>query len=227
MLVILLLVLLFLGDIMGEIGRREILLTVLAIGTLVGYKTSKNWFWGVEANFIFGNRLRISDPLAGLRDSKGNITDQNGDIAKVLLSARGFNANVAFGKLLPILSPNVNSGILIHGGVGYIAYKMRIDTPDHVVPQIELDYRKGYDRLTNGVNFHQFIGYLFMANRGFVNFYGGFYAQEGLTKNVRTIFFDTPDVPVSNAQRLDVQIGFKLGWVIPIYKKLPKEYYTD
>jgi hypothetical protein len=197
------------------------------VGVLAGYKTSKNWFWGVEGNFIFGNRLRISDPLVALRDSKGNITDQNGDIAKVLLSARGFNANLTFGKLIPVLSPNVNSGILIHGGVGYLAYKMRIDTPDHVVPLIELDYRKGYDRFTNGINFHQFIGYLFMANKGFFNMYGGFYIQEGITKNVRSIFFDTPDVPVSKEPRLDVQVGFKLGWIIPVYKRLPKDYYTD
>jgi hypothetical protein len=197
------------------------------VGILAGYKTSKNWFWGIDANYHFGSRIRIADPLAELRDSKGNITDQNGDIANVFLTARGFNANIAVGKLIPVLSPNVNSGILIHGGVGYLAYKLRIDTPDHVVPQIELDYRKGYDRLTNGINFHQFIGYLFLANRGFVNFYGGFYAQEGLTRNQRSIFFDTPNVPVSKAQRLDIQLGFKLGWIVPVYKRVPKNYYID
>jgi hypothetical protein len=197
------------------------------VGLLAGYKTSKNWFWGIDGNFIFGNRLRISDPLAELRDEKGNITDQNGDIANVFLSARGFNTNLTFGKLIPVLSPNLNSGIFIHGGVGYMAYKLRIDTPDHVVPQIELDYRKGYDRLTLGVNFHQFVGYMFMANRGFLNFYGGFYAQQGLTRNQRSIFFDTPDVPVSKDQRLDMQIGFKLGWIIPVYKRKPQDYYVD
>ncbi len=197
------------------------------VGLMTGYKTSKNWFWGLDANFLFGNQIRLPDVLANIRDSKGNITDQSGDIAQVSLSSRGLNVNIAAGKLFPILSPNVNSGILVHAGIGYLAYKLRIDTPFHVVPQIELDYRKGYDRMTNGVNLHQFIGYQFMANRGFVNFYGGFYFQEGFTKNQRTLFFDTPDIPVSTKTRLDVQFGLRAGWIIPIYKRLPKDYYID
>ena len=30
------------------------------IGAIAGYKTSKNWFWGMDGNFIFGNK--INDP---------------------------------------------------------------------------------------------------------------------------------------------------------------------
>ena len=104
---------------------------------------------------------------------------------------------------------------------------MRIETNDQVIPQLELEYRKGYDRLTEGVNFHQFVGYAFMANGGFYNFYGGFYFQEGLTKNLRTINFDQPDVAVSTKTRLDVQLGVRLGWMIPFYKRKTKEFYFD
>jgi hypothetical protein len=43
-------------------------------------------------------------------------------------------------------------------------HRLKIETNEQVVPQIELDYKKGYDRLTMGVNFHQFIGYSFLAN---------------------------------------------------------------
>jgi hypothetical protein len=135
--------------------------------------------------------------------------------------------NASFGKLFPVLSPNSNSGILVHVGAGYLLHRLRIETNDQVVPQIELDYKKGYDRLTMGVNFHQFIGYSFLANSGAYNFYGGFYLQQGLTKNQRTIFFDQPDVPVSTATRIDVQYGFRLGWYIPFYKRQPKEFYFD
>jgi len=104
---------------------------------------------------------------------------------------------------------------------------MKIETNEQVIPQIELDYKKGYDRLTTGVNLHQFVGYNFMSSTGGYHFYGGFYAQEGFTKNRRTINFDEPDVPVSTELRLDVQIGFKLGWVIPIYKRQPKDFYFN
>jgi hypothetical protein len=197
------------------------------VGGLIGYKTSRNWFWGLDANFIFGSKILMSDPLFHLRDSKGNITDENGDIAAVIYNSRGFNANAAFGKVLPVLSPNANSGIFIHGGAGILAHKLRIETNNQVVPPIEAEYRKGYDRLTMGLNVHQFVGYSYMSNRGLVNFYGGFYFQEGFTKNQRTINFDEPNIPVSTKTRLDIQYGFKLGWMIPIYKRLPKDYYFD
>lgn len=66
-----------------------------------------------------------------------------------------------------------------------------------------------------------------MANEGVLNFYAGFYAQEGFTYNRRTINFDTPDIPVSTDMRLDIQYGFKLGWLIPIYPRQPKEFYYN
>jgi hypothetical protein len=131
------------------------------------------------------------------------------------------------GKVFSIAGPNSNSGIYVHGGLGYIQHKMRVETQDQVIPTLELTYRKGYDRYTTGLNFHQFIGYAFMANKGFVNFYGGFYCSQGLTYNRRTIFFDQPTVPVSTAQRLDLQYGIKLGWFIPIYERKPKDFYYD
>ena len=133
---------------------------------LAGYKTNKNWFLGFDANFMFGNQVRVTGLFDDLVDSYGNITDINGDIAKVLVYARGFNANFAVGKVFPILSPNKNSGIFVHAGMGYLLHRIRIETQDQVVPQIELDYKKGYDRLTIGPNVHEVVGYSFMSNGG-------------------------------------------------------------
>ena len=62
---------------------------------------------------------------------------------------------------------------------------------------------------------------------GFVNLYGGFYCQQGFTYNRRTVNFDQPDIPVSTDMRLDIQYGFKLAWLIPIYKRKPKDYYFN
>lgn len=140
---------------------------------------------------------------------------------------RGFNVNFAIGKVVPIWSMNQNSGLFFHVGAGYLLHKMRIETQEHVIPQIELDYRKGYDRLTAGINTHQFAGYAFLSNKGLINFYGGFYAQQGFTQNKRDVFFDRPDEPVDKKTRLDMQVGVKLGWFIPIYKRQPKDYYFN
>lgn len=197
------------------------------VGILAGYKTNKNWFFGMDANFIFGNQVRVLGLFDGLVDSYGNISDINGDIAQVLVYARGFNANLSIGKVFPILSPNKNSGIFVHAGGGYLLHHIRIETQNQVVPELELDYKKGYDRLAIGANIHEFIGYSYMSNGGFLNFYGGFYAQQGFTKNQRTIFFDQPETVVSTKQMTDIQFGFKVGWFIPFYKRQPKNFYYD
>ena len=197
------------------------------VGIFAGYKTKKNWVFGLDGMFIFSSSNRIPGVLDDLKDSKGNITDQNGDIAIVRTLPRGFYANGVIGKVLPVFSPNPNSGLYVNFGVGYLLHKLRIETQDHVVPLLELDYRKGYDRLTSGINTSQFIGYALMANDSPINFYAGFYAQQGFTYNQRTINFDSPETPVSTDVRLDLQFGFKVGWMIPVYQRQPKEFYFD
>lgn len=197
------------------------------LGMMAGYKTKRNWVYGLDGNFMFGSQIRMEGLFDELADSYGNITDVNGDVANILLFARGFNVNLMVGKVFPVFSLNENSGIYVHGGVGYLQHKLRIESNDQVIPSLELDYKKGYDRFTSGINFHQFVGYAFLANQGIVNFYGGFYAQQGLTYNRREIFFDRPNEEVPQGQRLDVQIGFKLGWFIPVYQRKPKDYYFD
>lgn len=209
----------------GDLAKRHGYFN--AVGFTAGYKTRRNWFFGFDGNYLFGNDVRLTGLFDHLVDSKGNITDQNGDIARVVVYSRGFHANAVFGRLIPILSPNKNSGCLITVGAGYLLHKVRIETQDQVVPQLELDYKRGYDRLTAGLNTSQFIGYSYMANQGFLNFYGGVYFQQGFTYNQRPIFYDQPDTQVSQDMMLDLQYGVRLGWLIPIYKRKPKEYYFN
>ena len=66
-----------------------------------------------------------------------------------------------------------------------------------------------------------------MGDNNWLNFYAGFYIQEGFTKNRRTVFFDMPDTPVPTNLRTDLLYGFKVGWLIPVYKRAPKAYYFD
>ena len=197
------------------------------LGINAGYKTKQNWFFGSDINFFFGNQLKTGDILSNLRDSYGNITDAGGSVGVVLLYSRGYNVNASVGKIFPVFGSNPNSGIFIQGGVGYMQYHIRIETNKQVIPEVELDYRKGYDRLTGGLTTHQFIGYGFLGNSGILNFYAGFYFLQGYTHNQRTIFFDQPNVPVSTALRYDNMYGFRLGWLIPIYRSKPKEFYYN
>lgn len=197
------------------------------IGFFAGYKTKRNWIFGLDANFMFGNRTNVDGIFDLLIDSDGTITDQNGDIAQVLVLSRGMYVNGSIGKILPIFSANKNSGLYVNIGAGFLAHKRRIETQDQVIPTLELDYRKGYDRLTTGINTHQFLGYALMSNSSFLSFYGGFFIQEGFTYNRRNVFFDQPEIPVSKELMIDIQYGIKVGWLIPIYKRQPKEFYYD
>jgi hypothetical protein len=81
------------------------------IGINAGYKFISNWYLGIDANFMFSNQTRMTGIFDHLTDDKGNITDINGDIAKVLVYPRGMNVNATVGRLIPVLSPNKNSGI--------------------------------------------------------------------------------------------------------------------
>jgi hypothetical protein len=197
------------------------------LGGKAGYKTNKNFVWGVEGNFIFGNQIKLPNLLSQLTDTFGNVFDENGNIAKIAVNARGFNANLLFGKVFPVLSPNENSGVYAHMGLGYVQHKVRIETQDQYVPTLEKNYRKGYDRYTTGINFHQFLGYCYLSNNGLVNFYGGFYLQEAFTKNRREVFFDLPDVPVPTNTMFEIQYGCKVGWFVPVYRRKPKDFYYD
>lgn len=197
------------------------------LGGIAGYKNAQNWIFAADGNFMFGNQIRIDGLLENLRDSQGDITNTSGGPAMILLFLRGFNINATVGKVIPVWSPNPNSGIMIHCGVGYSWHRLRIESQEDEVPQLENDYLKGYDRLTIGVNTSQFIGYNFMASQGVYNFYAGFYFQQGFTRNQRDVFWDLPDQPVSMGIRNEFLYGFKVGWLIPVYKRQPKEYYFD
>ena len=208
------------GDLVHRYGYLNL------VGFSAGYKFRNNWFVLGDANFIFGSEVKIPSLLDQLKDSFGNITDVNGDPATVSVLARGVGATAQIGKIFPLNKRNQNSGIMVHVGLGYMNHRIKIETQTQVVPLIELDYKKGYDRLTTGVNAMQFLGYSYMPRNGFYNFYGGIYAMEGFTKNRRTIFFDQPDVPVSSKTRLDVIVGLKFGWYIPFYST-QKDYYIE
>lgn len=199
------------------------------IGFFAGHKTRRNWVYGIDGSFMFGSDVTpgVTEMFDHLTDDKGTITDQNGDQAIVVTASRGMNINGNVGKILPVFGSNPNSGIYVSLGAGWIAHKIRVETQEHVVPVIELDYRKGYDRLVQGFTTNQFIGYAFLSSRSFLKFYGGFYVQQGITYERRTIFFDEPDYQVPTTPRFDLQYGVRVGWLIPIYPRQPQDFYFD
>lgn len=195
------------------------------IGVSVDNKFKNGLTLGVTSGFIFGDQLRDSSMFLGLVNEFGSITSLGGNPAGILFLMRGMTANVNTGYVFNKLGHNPNSGLWLQFGAGFLMHKIRIESLYDDVPQLEGDYRKGYDRLHMGFQTRQFIGYLFQADRRFLNFYAGFECIQGFTSNQRNYNFDLggPDP----GSKLDFLWGAKVGWMIPIYKRAPKEYYID
>ncbi len=204
------------GDIEERFGN------VSCAGLNYQYKTSRNFLWTADVNYLFGENVK-ENPLSLIETSNGQIIDGNGEYATIAMSERGWLIRGSIGKIFPVFGPNPNCGLLISAGTGFLQHKIRIDNRENTAYQLEGDYKKGYDRLTNGVNFSQFVGYIHFDNKKLFNFYLGMDFNEALTKNRRSWDFQLEKKLDNN--RLDLLLGFRAGIMIPLYSRAPEPYY--
>lgn len=200
------------------------------VGVAYMHKTKSNWYLGFDADFLFGDQVReegILAPISTGPDANGNsfVIDGNGTYAEIHMYERGFIFMPRFGRLLPLFGPNPNSGLLITLGGGFMQHKIRIEDRDNRTPQLQGDMKKGYDRLTNGFAWQQFIGYMHLGNRHMVNFFAGIEMVEGFTRNRRLVNYDTGLQDLT--KRLDMLYGLRAGWIIPFYRRAPEKVYFN
>lgn len=187
-------------------------------------KTKNNWIFGVEGNFGFGKNIKNEESiLKGTATSDGNIIDMSGIYADFNFNMRSFSAMVRAGKLFPVFGPNKNSGIMLTAGLGYLQHKIYIEHKDKTSPQIVGNYLKGYDELKRGFAANVFLGYLYLGNTNKVNFFGGVDFTLGYTQHARPYSF--VDMKYNSGSFTDIYGGIKVGWIIPVYKRAPSEFY--
>ncbi len=208
------------GDLSSRFGFNH------KIGAAVSLKLKKNWVLTFEAGYMFGQDLKeeaysILDPL---KTENGQITSKYGTPGSILLGERGYTVMFKGGKILPFFQTNENSGPMVQGGIGFLQHKIRIDNAGNDTPQISDNYKKGYDRLTYGIAFSEFIGYRHYANNKMSNFYIGVEWTQALTKNRRAYNYDTMEY--DNQKRLDILYSIKAGIVIPFSRRTPKDFYA-
>ncbi len=202
---------------------QNVLFPTLQLEQVIFIKPKKNWLIGADGFFMFRDTIKETGILNSISTSDGNVIDGNGTFADIRLYERGFHVGIKAGKLFPVLGPNKNSGIVVLIGGGLLQHKIRIENPESAAPQIKGDYKKGYDRLTNGFALSEFVGYMYLGNSRLVSFFAGFEFTQAWTKNRRSYNFDMmgPD----NTKRFDLLSGFKIGWIIPLYKRSPDKFY--
>jgi len=185
-------------------------------------KTNKNWLVGVEASYLFGGTVK-EDVLAQLTNPDGFVTDNEGYPANIRITQRGLILGLSFGKVIPIFRSNANSGLMLTIGGGYLQHKVHIYDASQRVASLSGDLKKGYDRLTSGFTLTQFVGYMHVGRKRMGNFYGGFEFYEAFTQSVRKLNYSNglPDTE----KRKDILTGFRIGWILPLYKKVPDDFY--
>lgn len=188
-------------------------------------KLKSNFIFEFNASYIFGGNLR-GDAIHlfdSIETANGEIINEYGEFAKLRTFERGYFIGARLGKIFSVCKKNPNSGILVMLGGGLLQHKIRIENDGNNAPQILGDYKKGYDKMCYGFSSTEFIGYMFFSKSQLLNFYAGFEFYQGFTKTGRS--FDYSLMKKDTRKRLDLLTSIKIGWVVPIYKRLPDKFY--
>lgn len=186
-------------------------------------KAKTNWYYGIQYTYFFGTQVTEPGLMQNLYTSRGEILADDGSLAVVYAQERGMAIHVQGGKLFNVVGPNKNSGLLVTAGVGFLQHKIRLEHQEAKIAQLEGEYLKGYDRLTNGLSLSQYVGYYHLSNSRRWNFYVGVQFMEGFTQCRRDFNFDTQ---VADTQkRLDILVSPRVGWVLNLYRRAPNDFY--
>lgn len=198
----------------GDLAER--FASYFTVGGGVEYLSNSNWFFGVDINYHYGQEVK-ENVLASLQSPEGLIYGDNQEPAFVQLRMRALQVGPVVGRLISLSKKNARSGLRLSLGVHYYQHKIRVqDDPQSFVGQLAGDYKKGYDRYSNGIALAQFVGYQHLSKNRRANFFVGFDFLQGFTQGRRTINFDT-EISELGVARLDLGYGFRLGWTLPLY----------
>ena len=207
------------GEIQEQFGSNS------AIGAGFEWKTSSNWIFGAEYNFIFGNNVKNGlEIFENILNSDGNVISGDGTPAVVATFERGNIISIKFGKLIPVIKSDKNSGVFFSAGTGYMMHKIRIEVENENTPQLKGDYKRGYDRLSGGFMLNQSIGFMYFGHNRLLNFTLSVEAFEGWNKPYRDYYFDTM-APPPEGRQFDLLIGSKVAWMIPLRARNAGTYY--
>lgn len=199
----------------------------LRVGPSIFFKTPSNWMFGVKGDFLFGSKINEDSLLINVRDDEGLFLDDAGQRTGAAINMRGYTLGLQAGRIFG-LTPAADAGgrgILVLLGAGFIQHKIQFFNQLGTIAQIRGDYRKGYDRLTNGIYTEAFAGYNHFSKKGLFNFHIGLNALVGFTGGRRDYLFDVQRSGTGN--RLDVLLGVRGGLYLPLWKKKSEEVFFE
>ncbi len=190
----------------------------------LSFLNNKNDFlFGLDANFIFGNNVKNDSLLQTISTEEGWLINASGELDTILLYERGWNSHILFGKSFRF-DENYLTGIYIYGGIGYLQYKIRLESNKTDLPQIDEDYIKGYDKFTNGISTKLCVDYMYFSKRNFVKYNIGVEFINAFTKNRRSYDFAAME-EYDNNLKIDQLVGLKFGIIIPINRNNEEKFH--
>jgi hypothetical protein len=189
-----------------------------ALGGKVQYILSNNLAFGLVGDWQFIDDIK-TDVVANLREEEGFLVDKFGQLGDVQLGQRGFFLGASVSYLIPISKNYRRSGVEVRFEGGYQQHWVRIEVLGGEVAGLTPEYKKGYDRMTTGPAFRQYIGYRHLDRNRLLNFFGGFDFMQAFTQNRRGFNFDTGRADTRN--RIDMLVGVRVGLTLPLYIYTP------
>ena len=205
------------GDLSERFGDNS------SIGFSFLIEKENNLFYGIQGNYLFGNNIKDSTMFNNLTTSTGALIGADGHYANINLMERGFDVHAFVGYALHPKENNL-SGFYFSGGLGFLQHQIFIDTKSQNVPQLDEDYKKGYDRLTNGVSTKWEASYKYYSPNGKFQMYTGMNMTLAYTKNRRPYLFDTMEHTPDKGS-WDNLLGINMGIIIPIHRKNEEEFH--
>ncbi len=184
------------------------------VGMLIGLRTTYNWLVGIEGNYLFGRQVKETNMLSSILTEDLQLISNEGKLITPKISEEGFSIKIVGEKLFNVIPKLKGSGLYLQAGVGFIQHHILIQAPTRLVPQLDKTYRKGYDRMSYGALLSLGTGFKFLERKKLLSFNIGCQADFGFTQNRRAWNFD--EGRKDNTKRLDIFVGVKVGWIIPI-----------
>ena len=183
----------------------------------------KNFFYGIEGGYLFSNNVKDISIFDNITTSTGAVIGADGTYSNINLMQRGFDVHAFIGYAYHPKENNL-SGVYFSIGGGFLQHQIFIDTKNQNIPQLDEEYKKGYDRLTNGISSKWDVSYKFYSPNGKFQIYTGLNITIAYTKNKRPYLFDKEEY-TSNTGNWDNLLGINMGVIIPIKRKNEEEYH--
>jgi hypothetical protein len=195
------------------------------VGVSGHFKSQKGWLFGGKLDFLNGNSIREDSMFYGVSNEEQSFINQDGQRLFVERFRRGFMLGAEVGRLFTLKPTVPDAGILVMTGFGFMQHRVLIKDKSESIVALSGDYRKGYDRLVNGLYLEQYLGYLYMSNSGLVNFHIGLDFVAGFTQGRRDFLYDVRRPGTD--KRLDLMFGVRGGWILPIFKRKSEDYFFE